>query len=58
VLNKVVNLCSDVFQSVEKIVHVCYELLNVIAERVVCGHVTGISSIPVITHVRASPFFF
>jgi hypothetical protein len=31
-------------------------LTQLIAERVVGGHVSGISSIPVITHGRVSPF--
>jgi hypothetical protein len=31
--------------------------MQLIAERVVGGRTSGISSIPVITHARASPFF-
>jgi hypothetical protein len=31
-------------------------LTHLIAERVIGGHVSSISSIPVITHARASPF--
>jgi hypothetical protein len=31
-------------------------LTQLIAERVIGGHVSSISSIPVITHARASPF--
>jgi hypothetical protein len=31
-------------------------LIQLIAERVVGGHMSGISSIPVIMHARASPF--
>jgi hypothetical protein len=30
--------------------------MQLIAERVGGGHVSGISSIPVVTHARASPF--
>jgi hypothetical protein len=33
-------------------------LMQLIAERFVGDHVSGISSIPVIKHARASPFFF
>jgi hypothetical protein len=32
-------------------------LMQIIAERVVGGQASGINSIPVITHARASPFF-
>jgi hypothetical protein len=32
-------------------------LMLLIAERVVGGHASGISSSPVIIHARASPFF-
>jgi hypothetical protein len=31
-------------------------LKQLIAERVVGGHASGISSIPVVTHAKASPF--
>jgi hypothetical protein len=31
-------------------------LMHLIAERVVDGHAPSVSSIPVITHARASPF--
>jgi hypothetical protein len=33
-------------------------LTHLIAERISGGHVLSVSSIPVFTHARASPFFF
>lgn len=33
-------------------------LMLLISEKVIGGHASGISSIPVLTHGRVSPFFF
>jgi hypothetical protein len=46
----------DKVSNIKLVQHLGYRLTQLIAEKVIGGHVSSISSIPVITHARASPF--